>query len=411
MSWLDRFRKGSFRGAKFYIEAHQLSSGRRVQDHQFPFIQRNYAEDMGKKTDQFEIDAFLVGDDYDLDRNKLLQALKLPGGGELIHPYLGKLIVNVLNFDLSENKQGRNFCKFKMTFIESGGREYPRESKDERSYIDDLATSANDQGNRSFIDNFSDAAELARSSSRSLQAIRDTINKKLSFLNTIKQAQGAITQALSELELTITSLGATANRIRLLPGSLLDGIVGAVDSLGESFSTAQGRVTALLTFSENDETTIPTFRGSSAEQDAVNQIALSTVFRTRPLAGALVSANEIEYRSEAEALAIRERFLKVIDSIMNQSVFIQGELVASTPLEMLEILADLRSAVVLRFPAFNSATASAVEREFGQEENAIAALFEMTGNTETLDFFLTDNELFDGFVPAQRNVKAERLNV
>ena len=78
---------------------------------------------------------------------------------------------------------------------------------------------------------------------------------------------------------------------------------------------------------------------------------------------------------------------------------------------MLEILADLRSAVVLRFPAFNSATASAVEREFGQEENAIAALFEMTGNTETLDFFLTDNELFDGFVPAQRNVKAERLNV
>ena len=279
MTWLDRVPelegikgRGSFKGARFLVEAHQLTSGRRIQDHQFPFIQRNYAEDLGKKTDQFEIDAFFVGPNYDLERNDLLQALKEPGPGLLIHPYLNTNVsVSVLSFELLESKAARNFCQIKMTFIESGGREYPRESVDERSYIDGLATEA-DTGASGY---FEGAYSIARSATSSLQLVRDTINKKLAFIRQIRQAQGAISQALSELELTMTSLGASANQLRLLPGAIGEGIINSISALESSFSTAQGRFSALVRLSENEEMTIGDFNSSSAIQDANNQLALS----------------------------------------------------------------------------------------------------------------------------------------
>ena len=75
MTWIERISvpeghtakgTGSFRGAIFYIKDHEYISGRRVQDHEFPFRQRNYAEDLGKKTDKYRITAFLVGPNYDL---------------------------------------------------------------------------------------------------------------------------------------------------------------------------------------------------------------------------------------------------------------------------------------------------------------------------------------------------------
>ena len=84
---------------------------------------------------------------------------------------------------------------------------------------------------------------------------------------------------------------------------------------------------------------------------------------------------------------------------------------ATYSVDLLSLLEDLRSSVVLRFPAFNSISASATEREFPQETNAILALFEMTRSTEGLDFFLSDNEIFDGFIPPQQVVRAERLVV
>ena len=404
MSWEDRFEEGTYRGIPFLIESHRYKSGRRIQDHQFPFIQRNYAEDLGKQSDEFEITGFILGTNYDLERNKLLQALKEPGGGLLVHPYLGRVRVHVLGFELSEDRDNRDFCRLRMNFVESGGREYPRESKDDTNFVDFLQTQTKAGSLTAFQEMYS---TLNRPVS-ALQAVRDTINDKLSFINQIKQAQGAIVAGLSELELTVTTLGAAANRLRLLPGTLLGQIVSALDSFENAFSDARGRFDALIRLSGNDTTNVGEFISSGADQDARNQLALNVLFRARPLAGAIEAANGIEFRSREEAFRYRDQFLKQIDSLINSSVVLKGVEVATLPLDFLEILEDLRSAVVLRFPAFNSVTSSTVERSFQGETNPLVALYEMLGSTAGLDFFLDDNAIFDGHIEAGKTVKAER---
>lgn len=399
-----RFKQGSFREAIFHIESHRFKSGRRIQDHQFPFIQRNYAEDLGKKSDEFEITAFVVGPDYDFQRNLLLQALKQQGGGLLVHPYLGEIQVHVMGFELQEDKDNRDFCRFRMTFIESGGREYPNESIDDTSFVDLLEVQVKDSSLSTFQRLYSTAGQGIRE----IQGIRDSINNFLSFMDTIKQAQGVLLQGLSELELTIATLGSAANRLRLLPGTLLGQITDVLDSFENTFSTARGRFDALIALSGRREIITGEFRGSNADQEARNQLALSAMFRARPLAGALAAANTITFTSRAEAFRYRDQFLREIDSLINSQVVLKGVEVATFPLDFLELLEDLRSAVILRFPIFNSVSSSPVEKKFDQETNAIVGLYEIFGSTNGLEFFLDDNQIFDGFISAGQTVMAER---
>ena len=166
-----------------------------------------------------------------------------------------------------------------------------------------------------------------------------------------------------------------------------------------------------MSLSFNDDPEEIDYRGSTAVQEATNQLVLGTHFRARPLAKAVMNANQMEFRSREEALAIRDAMLRSLDSLMETKVVVQEQVLATLSFNMLNVLADLRSAICLRFPFFNSATATALEREFDEETNAIIALHEMVGNTDELDFFLTDNNLFDGFIPPGKPIRAETAEV
>lgn len=404
MSWKDRFLKGSFREVEFYINSHELKAGRRIQDHQFPFLQRNYAEDLGKKTSEFELDFFLIGDNYDLWRNRMLMALNERGSGELVHPYLGRVQVSVVGFDLSEDKENLNMCRFRAIFIESGGADYPRDANDEISFIDTLSIVAKDQS----VSVFERVYDISGRPASALDSIRETIGKKTSFIDGIRQARGAIVRGLSELQLSLTALEADANALRIGPENLSMKISAAVDSLELAFDRAEGRVDALLGTAENEETTESEFLISGAAQDANNQLAINLIFRLRSLAGAIQAANEIEFNSKARALEMRERLLRAVDSLYNASIILDGEVVATTPPDVQETLEDLRGAIVLRFPPYNSVTASEVERDFPVETNALVALYQLSGKVDGLDFFVTDNDLFDGFASPGKTVRAQR---
>ena len=167
---------------------------------------------------------------------------------------------------------------------------------------------------------------------------------------------------------------------------------------------------ALLGLAEDEETTVNEFRISGAEQDAENQVALNALFRLWPLAGGMSAANEIEYGSEAEALRIRESLLRIVESIGNFSISFEGEEIAAMPPTIQELLDDMRAAIALRFPEFNSVTDSAIERRFDEETHGALAFYETSGvfSQEGLDFFLTDNGLFDGYVAAGQNVRTQR---
>ncbi|WP_171555545.1 DNA circularization N-terminal domain-containing protein, partial [Shigella sonnei] len=74
INWRDNLYDASFRGVPFSVESDEGSFGRRVQVHEYPNRDKPYTEDLGRATRRLTINAYLVGDDYAEQRDRLITA-------------------------------------------------------------------------------------------------------------------------------------------------------------------------------------------------------------------------------------------------------------------------------------------------------------------------------------------------
>lgn len=146
----------SFRGVKFWVESSDVSAGRRTVTHQFPQRDKPYTEDLGRAAREYNIEAFVLGDDCLEQAKKLQEALEKPGAATLVHPELGELqVVANASASMSFSQQKRT-VRFSLSFVEAGLNAFPNDEGASqgasRSAVDSLISSA--------IDNFADSINL-----------------------------------------------------------------------------------------------------------------------------------------------------------------------------------------------------------------------------------------------------------
>ena len=120
--WRSRLLPASFRGVPFQVESHEESGGRRAAVHEFPFREIPQTEDLGGVARRYTIEAYLIGDDYDLDRDALREAVfETKGFGTLVHPYLGSLQVQAVEgCSFHESRLTGRMCTARLVFVQSG---------------------------------------------------------------------------------------------------------------------------------------------------------------------------------------------------------------------------------------------------------------------------------------------------
>jgi len=122
MSWRLDLRPASFRGVGFEVRSHSARGGRRGAHHVYPLRDRGWVEDLGLQDDGLSFDAYVIGDDYMARRDALIEALKAPGAGDLIHPYLGRLRVVVDpagGWTISESARAGRQATFSLNFLDA----------------------------------------------------------------------------------------------------------------------------------------------------------------------------------------------------------------------------------------------------------------------------------------------------
>lgn len=127
MSWIDNLQDASLRGVPFKVDEDEATFGRRVQVHEYPNRDKPWAEDMGRATRRFSVQAYLVGDDYFEQRNRLIEAVEKPGSCTLVHPFYGEMTVTVTDeVRVSHTKDEGRMCRVSFNFIESGELSFPK---------------------------------------------------------------------------------------------------------------------------------------------------------------------------------------------------------------------------------------------------------------------------------------------
>ncbi|MBK0095273.1 DNA circularization N-terminal domain-containing protein [Erwinia sp. S63] len=127
MSWIDNLQDASLRGVPFKVDEDEATFGRRVQVHEYPNRDKPWAEDMGRATRRFSVQAYLVADDYFEQRNRLIEAVEKPGSCTLVHPFYGEMTVTVTDeVRVSHTKDEGRMCRVSFSFIESGELSFPK---------------------------------------------------------------------------------------------------------------------------------------------------------------------------------------------------------------------------------------------------------------------------------------------
>lgn len=117
-AWKRNMRPASYRGVAFGVYGSADTFGRQTVTHVFPQAADPYSEDLGPAARFIEVQGFIVGADYMARRDKLIEVLNKPGGGELVHPWFGTLYVApAAPAQVTHSAQDGGICLVQMRFV------------------------------------------------------------------------------------------------------------------------------------------------------------------------------------------------------------------------------------------------------------------------------------------------------
>ena len=361
MSWRDQVQNASFRGVPFHWEETGGNIGRRVEVHPYPKRDIHWSEDMGLSTSKpIRLRAFVLGNNYMAERDRLIEALNKPGAGTLIHPRMGAMQVIALDDSTwTESTRNGGMTTFDLVFVLAGEQQYPSVRSDtvsslSRAVNSGLTAVENDFNDRFKVTGFAayilDTAQrwyglgldilskyglVTGSATRfllSLAGIRD------SFLGLIRAPRNLAQNAINALKDLIgesddiqfpmairTELQSRFNAIDVYADSTL----GSVDSgLGSAFGAGGGASGG----ADNTPTDPSTATTASRVQQFINRDAIIDLYH---VSATLLTVESIAQQSQA--LAVDSNINSPFDSY-NHAIAVRDELT-----EQLDIIAETAS--------------------------------------------------------------------
>ncbi len=315
MAWRDALQAASFRGVPFFVDSHEGTLGRRVHTHEFPLRDKPYAEDMGRRSREFSVEALVLGNDYMQARNALMVAGEQPGPGRLVHPYMGEMRCSLLELKVREGAGEGGVARFTLRFLESGEATFPTALASTRAAV----AAAGDSATAAVQASFTARHKIARKPQFVAEASQAIFGQAL---GTMKAAVGAVAGVAAE----VASLGRGVDAMKrdlitLLyePASAAQALVGNVQQLvrnvtqlpREAYSLARTLYTFGAAFA-----LVPANTGSRRAQ-AANQAEIVQLARVAAVAEGARAASAIAFDSYQDAAGTRDEILAALDLVVD----------------------------------------------------------------------------------------------
>ena len=334
MSWREQLIAATFRGAAFFVGGHEAELGRRVQVHEYPQRDKPYTEDLGRATRVFSLDAFVLGDDYLAQRDRLLRAVELPGPGQLKHPYLGEMRASCVSCRLVESTPEGGLARFALDFVESGDAEFKSDTASTAAAVAAAGTTCTAATQSSFTSRFNVAgkpqfvAEAALSNAdRALAGMTSAVGKVRGAADQVAALQRDVDAARRDLITLIYT-----------PASAAQALVGNLQQLVRSVAeTPRDALTLARTFFRFG-LDLPGVSPSTASLAAQwrNQAEQVQLVRVAAVSEGARAATGVQFESYQDAVTVRDEMVETMDDLM----------LGATTDAMYDALRSLRTSVV-----------------------------------------------------------------
>jgi prophage DNA circulation protein len=346
--WKDNLRRvtlpdgriligASFRGVPFFVDSQGRGGGKRLVKHSYPYKKNHFVEDLGPKEQTFQVQGYVLGDDYLEQKEALLAALEQDGPGTLVLPYEGTKKAICETWGVQQTKSDGRIATFALEFCETPSQSpLPTAVDDGAAQVSTAADSAIAAAKAEFKEKYSAAglpAFALASAETALVKATATIDAKLAPLV-------ADAQELALFKSKIAIITARASSLVRTPDDVIESVQDAIVGLGTTIENAPGQVLVALANAYFDELgELVTAITATRERESTNQAALTAALRRVFAIEAARLAPLVPYASTDEALATRDTLGAILDE--------QAELAGDTAYPA---IVALRSAILQRIP-------------------------------------------------------------
>jgi prophage DNA circulation protein len=285
MGWRDNYRAASFRGVSFFVESADSTHGRRQAVHEHAQRDVPYTEDLGRKAREFSVSGYLIGTDYQTQRDELEKACETAGPGVLVHPYRGEMTVECRGLGINESTAAGGMCMVKLTFLEAGEASYPSAKVDTVNAISAKGNAVTAAAEKGFVSDFLTTGFPAYVTESAATGLSDLGE----FMSAPGVSFGGDLQAASDFYQQAKGLSADAFSLVQQPLNMVSRITGLFGSVRGAFgSNALSMLTSLFDRSPSSysgSTSTP-----SRRQQATNTVALNSLVRQVAIAEAAKAA-------------------------------------------------------------------------------------------------------------------------
>lgn len=340
------YDEGMWKGAPFLYQEVKGTIGRRTILTEYPGKKaKPRVEDMGPATGIFTMDVFVMGPNYDVDRDVLRAAFNDPGPGELIHPYWGKMQCTVHGpVSVVETTRRGGMAVFSVTFVQDGADLKLLETRPTEDIVDELAEQVVEVSESEFSELFTVIAAIESTIDAAVEAVQtvasayNTIKGKIAAaLQVINDATAAINSVVDGVVNLINTPAALAGQLTAMVRSVVTGVTSigaayeaAIDFFdGEDALPAEGNVIAARTRvntlmqSISDigaiPATLPALPTTGAQQQRIkaqNQKALDRLMKANSIAVVSQVAVTLDYESFDQAQDMRAAITDLIDTLL-----------------------------------------------------------------------------------------------
>lgn len=348
MTWREDLRRvsvggrqligASFRGVAFFVDSSQRSGGRRTVEHEFPFRDDPFVEDLGRRARSFAVEGYVLGDDYLTQRDALLAALEDQAGpGELVHPYYGAKRVICKDCSVRESRADGGIAMFVLEFCETPTQApVPTAEVDSTGDVSAKADAAEIAMDAEFVGKYDPAGLPAFSLASAETALKSAAASLSAKLAPIVSS----TQELAQLNGQVALLTAEASSLVRQPDVVVGKFRDAITALVNTASSAPGALmNALFStyLADLGPTVIPTT--ATRARELANQDALTGALRSAIAIAAARLAPVVPYATIDDATAARDQVAAILEE--------QAEAAGDTAYPA---LVDLRSGVLRAVP-------------------------------------------------------------
>lgn len=276
MSWHDRAQQGSFRGVPFHVNSNEMDFGPRTIVHEYPKQDKAYIEPNGKKPREIPLEFFVVGEDYDRERDALIAALEEAGPGELVVPKLGRMTVNVTRAHMRETKEEGGKASFSVTFLEAGELQFPKAAVNTKNDVVTKAGTARTALQTAFAKVF----KVLRKPSYIAEQADTLIRSATDQLRVINGGIAALTEPYASLARDIDQFGDELATLMQQPANLVSDFTGLMGSVHNAVADVQSAIDVYDNlFDFGDDLSAVSVTTSNRQIEADNQAAIVQMVR------------------------------------------------------------------------------------------------------------------------------------